>query len=92
MLASQKLARPEDENSGNEDVEMNVWAYLERYDQERSYPRQGRNRLCGGQDERGETEMIRPYEEKMCIDALVTRCERLTILGIRRGGGRSKKF
>lgn len=32
------------------------------------------------------------YVKERCIDVLVMRCERLTMVGVRRGRGRLKKY
>lgn len=82
VLASQELARLEDESSRNEDVEMNVWAYQQKQDQERRYSGKGGSGLCDGQDEERKVEMVRACEEVM--HAPVRRCEKLAIVGMRR--------
>lgn len=80
VLASQELARLEDESSRN-DVEMNVWAYQEKQDQERTYSGKGGSGLCDGQDEERKVEMVRACEEVMHAPV---RCEKLAIVGMRR--------
>ncbi|KAG5582728.1 hypothetical protein H5410_053355 [Solanum commersonii] len=46
---------------------------------------------CGGQDERGEVEMIQVVKRR-CSDTPVRRCKRSAIIGIRRGRGGRKSI
>lgn len=44
----------------------------------------------GGQDEGSEAEMVQLVKRR-CTDILVRKCERLTMVGLKRGRGRPKK-
>ncbi|KAG5572548.1 hypothetical protein H5410_062314 [Solanum commersonii] len=68
-LASQELTCSKDRSSGNEDIEMDVWAYYKAMIW--NEVTRDKVRVTGRQDAVGKTEMVQTYEELMKPTSLV---------------------